>query len=78
MFDDRRRAGNPGAFTGCGIAGDNQQHFPREAPDGRTVSIGLSSPTSLLGGGFFKIKSGKIHRIHTILTTAPYGMKSGW
>jgi len=31
-----------------------------------------------LGGGFFKIKSGKIHRIHTILTTVPYGMKSGW
>ena len=46
--------------------------------DGRTVPIGLSSPTSLLGGGFFKIKSGKIHRIHTILTTVPYGMKSGW
>ncbi len=46
--------------------------------DGRTVPIGLSSPTSLLGGGFFKIKGGKIHRIHTILTTVPYGMKPGW
>jgi hypothetical protein len=46
--------------------------------DGRTVPIGLSSPTSLLGGGFFKIKSGKIYRIHTILTSVPYGMKSGW
>lgn len=46
--------------------------------DGRTVPIGLSSPTSLLGGGFFKIKGGKIHRIHTILTSVPYGMKSGW
>jgi len=45
--------------------------------DGRTVPIGLSSPTSLLGGGFFKIKNGKIHRIHTILTTVPYGTKSG-
>jgi hypothetical protein len=46
--------------------------------DGRTVPIGLSSPTSLLGGGFFKIKGGKIHRIHTILTSVPYGMKPGW
>ncbi len=46
--------------------------------DGRTVPISLSSPTSLLGGGFFKIKGGKIHRIHTILTSVPYGMKSGW
>lgn len=46
--------------------------------NGRTVPIGLSSPTSLLGGGFFKIKGGKIHRIHTILTSVPYGMKPGW
>jgi hypothetical protein len=46
--------------------------------DGRTVPISLSSPTSLMGGGFFKIKGGKIHRIHTILTSVPYGMKPGW
>lgn len=46
--------------------------------DGRKIPISLSSPTSLLGGGFFKIKGGKIHRIHTILTSVPYGMKSGW
>jgi hypothetical protein len=24
---------NPGTFTSCGIAGDNQQHFPGEAPE---------------------------------------------
>jgi hypothetical protein len=46
--------------------------------DGRTLPISLLSPTTLLGGGFFKIKGGKIHRIHTILITAPYGMKPGW
>ena len=46
--------------------------------DGRTVPISLSSPTSLMGGGFFKIKGGKIYRIHTILTSVPYGMKPGW
>jgi hypothetical protein len=46
--------------------------------NGQTVPIGLSSPTTLLGGGFFKIKGGKIHRIHTVLISAPYGMKPGW
>jgi len=46
--------------------------------DGRTLPISLTSPTSFLGGGFFKIKGGKIHRIHTILVTVPYGMKAGW
>lgn len=46
--------------------------------DGRTVPIGVLSPTSFLGGGFFKIKNGEIHRIHTILVTVPYGMKDGW
>jgi hypothetical protein len=45
---------------------------------GQTLPIGVSSPTSFLGGGFFKIKGGKIHRIHTILVTVPYGMKQGW
>ena len=45
---------------------------------GQTLPIGVLSPTSFLGGGFFKIKGGKIHRIHTILVTVPYGMKQGW
>jgi hypothetical protein len=31
MFDSRRSKGYPGAFTGCGISGDNQQQFPGEA-----------------------------------------------
>lgn len=46
--------------------------------NGRMLPISLTSPTTFLGGGFFKIKGGKIHRIHTILITAPYGMKPGW
>jgi len=46
--------------------------------DGRTVPINLSSPSSFLGAGFFKIKSGKLHRIYTTLITVPYGMKPGW
>ena len=46
--------------------------------DGRTVPIGLSSPASLSDKGFFRIKSGKLRRIHAIPTTAPSGMKSGW
>lgn len=45
---------------------------------GQTLPVGVTSPTSFLGGGFFKIKGGKIHRIHTILVTVPYGMKQGW
>jgi amidase len=32
MFDDRRSKGNPGTLKSCGIDGDNQQHFPGEAP----------------------------------------------
>jgi len=40
--------------------------------NGQTIPVGLSSPTTLLGGGFFKIKGGKIHRIHTILLSVPY------
>ncbi len=46
--------------------------------NGRTIPVGLSTPTTLMGGGFFKIKSGKIHRIHTVLISVPYGMKQGW
>jgi hypothetical protein len=45
---------------------------------GQTLPVGVLSPTSFLGGGFFKIKGGKIHRIHTILVTVPYAMKQGW
>ena len=32
MFDDRKYVGNPDRITYCGAAGDNQQHFPEEAP----------------------------------------------
>jgi hypothetical protein len=46
--------------------------------NGKTIPVTLSSPTTFLGGGFFKIISGQIHRIYTVLITPPYGMKQGW
>jgi hypothetical protein len=46
--------------------------------DGRTLPVTLSSPTTLMGSGFAKIKNGKIHRIHTFLISVPYGMGPGW
>jgi hypothetical protein len=46
--------------------------------NGMTLPVTLSSPTTFLGGGFFKIKSGMIHRIYTVLITPPYGMRQGW
>jgi hypothetical protein len=46
--------------------------------NGRTLPVTLSSPTTLMGSGFVKIKNGKIHRIHTFLISVPYGMKPGW
>jgi hypothetical protein len=46
--------------------------------NGITLPVTLSSPTTFLGGGFFKIKNGLIHRIYTVLITPPYGMRQGW
>ncbi len=45
---------------------------------GLTLPVNLSRPTTLISGGFFKIKSGRIHRIHAVLVPVPYGMKQGW
>jgi len=46
--------------------------------DGQTHEIGQLSPTTLYGGGLFKIIDGQIHRIYTVFFTAPYGMKHPW
>lgn len=46
--------------------------------DGQTHNIGQLSPTTLYGGGLFKIIDGQIHRIYTVFFTAPYGMKHAW
>jgi len=46
--------------------------------DGKTHDIGQLSPTTLYGGGLFKIINGQIHRIYTVFFSAPYGMKHPW
>lgn len=46
--------------------------------NGMTIPVTLSSPTTFLGGGCFKIINGRIHRIYTVLITPPYGMRQGW
>jgi hypothetical protein len=46
--------------------------------DGQTHDIGLLSPTTLYGGGLFKIINGQIHRIYTVFFSAAYGMKHVW
>lgn len=46
--------------------------------DGQTHDIGQLSPSTLYGGGLFKIIDGQIHRIYTVFFTAPYGMKHAW
>lgn len=46
--------------------------------DGKTHDIGQLSPSTLYGGGLFKIINGEIHRIYTVFFSAPYGMKHGW
>jgi len=46
--------------------------------DGQTHDIGQLSPSTLYGGGLFKIIDGRIHRIYTVFFTAPYGMKHAW
>ena len=46
--------------------------------DGKTHDIGQLSPTTLYGGGLFKIINGQIHRIYTVFFSAPYRMKHAW
>ena len=49
MFDGRKRRGNPGTITGCGAAGDGQQHFPDEAPEIKRKIISLITQRKLSG-----------------------------
>jgi hypothetical protein len=56
-------------------AGDTR-HF--QAPDGRKVVAGPTTPWTWQLAEMFKIDKGKIRRIEAILERAPYGMGSGW
>ncbi len=56
-------------------AGDTR-HF--NAPDGRTVAAGPTTPWTWELAEMFRIEKGKIRRIEAILERAPYGMGSGW
>ncbi len=46
--------------------------------DGKRHEISQLSPTTLFGGGLFKIINGEIHRIYTVFYSGPYGMKHRW
>lgn len=49
-------------------------------PDGsvQPVSGPFSQPFSFMIAEVFKVKDGRIRQIEAVLTTVPYGMKSGW
>lgn len=49
-----------------------------QAPNGRTVTAGPTSPWTWELAELFKIENGKIRRIEAVLDRAPYGMNSGW
>jgi hypothetical protein len=48
--------------------------------DGKQVPVTgpFSQPVTFMLAEVFKIKDGKIRQIEAILTSVPYGMKSGW
>lgn len=73
LVDERR--GMVFSFAALDHAGNIKQVT---TTDGKTHDIGQLSPTTLFGGGLFKIINGKIHRIYTVFFSAPYGMKHGW
>jgi hypothetical protein len=56
-------------------AGDTR-HF--QAPGGRSVTAGPTTPWTWELAEMFRIEKGKIRRIEAILERAPYGMGSGW
>jgi hypothetical protein len=56
-------------------AGDTR-HF--QAPDGRKVTAGPTTPWTWQLAEMFRIEKGRIRRIEAILERAPYGMGSGW
>ncbi len=49
-----------------------------QAPDGRRVTGGPTTPWTWELAELFKIEKGRIRRIEAILERAPYGMGSGW
>ena len=52
------------------------RHF--NAPDGRAVTAGPTTPWTWELAEMFRLEKGKIRRIEAILERAPYGMGSGW
>ncbi|MBN2318484.1 MAG: hypothetical protein JXR49_05375 [Acidobacteria bacterium] len=73
MVDEER--GMVFSFAALDHAGNIKQVTTN---DGQTHDIGQLSPSTLYGGGLFKIIDGRIHRIYTVFFTAPYGMKHAW
>jgi hypothetical protein len=57
-------------------AAGNTRNF--QAPDGRSVTAGPTTPWTWQLAEMFKIENSKIRRIEAILERAPYGMGSGW
>jgi hypothetical protein len=49
-----------------------------QAPDGRTVTSGPTSPWTWQIAELFKVEKGKIRKIEALLMRCPYGMNSGW
>ena len=49
-----------------------------QAPDGRTVTAGPTTPWTWQIAELFKVEKGKIHKIEAVLMRCPYGMNSGW
>ena len=56
--------------------GGDTRHF--QAPGGRAVTAGPTTPWTWELAEMFKLERGKIRRIEAILERAPYGMGSGW
>ncbi len=73
MVDEER--GMVFSFAALDHAGNIKQVT---TTDGKTHDISQLSPTTLFGGGLFKIINGEINRIYTVFYSAPYGMKHGW
>jgi hypothetical protein len=49
-----------------------------QVPDGRTVTVGHTTPWTWEIAELFKIKKGKIGQIEALVEHCPYGMGSGW
>lgn len=49
-----------------------------QAPSGRTVTAGPSTPWTWEIAELFKVEKGLLHEIEAVLERSPYGMGSGW